>query len=87
MSLSARLAQPSDANDITRLFNQQYDTYFGKFSDDEQLSSNLEDMHRAIDNGEQPWGTVYVLEDDTGVVGTSRSRTTDRGGASILRPL
>jgi hypothetical protein len=71
LSLSTRLAQPGDAKDITRLFNQQYDTYFGKFSDDEQLSSSLEDMHRAIDNGEQPWGAVYVLEGDTGVVGAS----------------
>lgn len=80
MNLSARLAQPSDASDITGLFNRQYDTYFGKFSDDERLSSSLDDMHRAIDNGEQPWGVVYVLEGEDGAAKGASALKNNRSG-------
>lgn len=71
MNLSTRLAQPGDAENIAQLFTQQYDTYFGKFSDDKRLSSSLKEMHRDINNDERPWGAVYVLEGEEGVVGAS----------------
>ena len=61
LSGAVRLAEPEDAEDIVGLFLDEYDRYFGKFSDPELMRESLENMHRGLKNGD-PWAGVMVLD-------------------------
>ncbi|WP_414838286.1 hypothetical protein ACK3SF_02690 [Candidatus Nanosalina sp. VS9-1] len=61
MSDSIRLAQKGDAEDIVGLFLNEYDRYFGKFSDPDKMAESIEHMHRGLQTGD-PWAGVMVLD-------------------------
>ena len=61
MSDAVRLAEPEDAEDIVGLFLDEYDRYFGKFSDPKLMKKSLEEMHSGLEDG-SPWAGVMVLD-------------------------
>jgi hypothetical protein len=89
--LTARRAHSGDASQITDLFEQEYDRYFGKFSDDELLSESLESATMSIEGGESPWGVVYVLQDGHGDVRGVSALKNNRSGwceysSTVIQP-
>ena len=61
LSDAVRLAEPEDAEDVVGLFLDEYDRYFGKFSDAELMRKSLQDMHRGLEDG-TPWAGVMVVD-------------------------
>ena len=68
-SVQVREAEQSDAEDIVEMFNEEYDTYFGKFVEEEELKGHVDHMPREEEfvdqaaKGEVPEELVVVLED------------------------
>lgn len=71
MKGEVRLAEPDDAQQIVDLFLDEYDTYFGKFSDPEKMEQSLEKMHKEISEETSPWAGVLVLDTGNSVEGVS----------------
>jgi len=70
MNGEVRLALEQDAEQIVDLFLDEYDTYFGKFSDPEKMREAISDMHLGIEEG-SPWAGVFVVDDNGEINGVS----------------
>jgi hypothetical protein len=68
-SVQVREAEQSDVEDVIEMFNQEYDTYFGKFVEEEELKGHIDSMpneEEFVDQaakGEVPVELVVVLSD------------------------
>lgn len=82
MKGEVRLAEKEDASQIVDLFLDEYDTYFGKFSDPEKMSEAITDMHSGIEEG-SPWAGVFVIEKDGEIEGVSAVKQNRPGWSEL----
>lgn len=79
---SVRLAREEDATQIVDLFLNEYDRYFGKFSDPEKMEEAISEMHEGIEDG-SPWAGVFVIDNDGDVEGVSALKQNRPGWSEL----
>ncbi|MFB6180729.1 MAG: hypothetical protein ABEJ93_02530 [Candidatus Nanohalobium sp.] len=56
-------ARRGDTGDIVGMFEDEYDTYYGNFVDEEDLMDQIIGMHQSIERGEVPDEEIFVVRD------------------------
>lgn len=79
---SVRLAREDDASQIVDLFLNEYDRYFGKFSDPEKMQNAISKMHSGIEEG-SPWAGVFVIDREGQVDGVSAVKQNRPGWSEL----
>ena len=82
MQGEVRLAKEEDASQIVDLFLDEYDTYFGKFSDPDKTQKAISEMHSGIKEG-SPWAGVFVLENKGEIEGVSAVKQNRPGWSEL----